>query len=88
MSSVLRKAGDISSHITSAFAVHNLLPQPWLCREEAHPCHHTHFIWQKEAKKEAPGCSVLLSSCDCAASGLAQLPGEPHRNENSKNNPR
>lgn len=61
-------------------------PQPWLCNE-TRPCHHTHFICQKEARKEAPGCSVLLPSCDCAASGLAQLPGEPHRNENSENNP-
>jgi len=69
-SSVLRKAGDVLSHINSAFAMPSFLsPVPALqqavtrsfpaCRQFG-----IHFLWQKEAMKAVPDCFLLLPDCN------------------------
>lgn len=97
VSSVLRKAGDVLSHVISVFAICSFLsPVPALqqvvmrsfpaCRQLR-----IHFLWQKEATK-AVLAAVSLSSAPrlqlaALAVGLALLPREPCYNQNNNNNP-
>lgn len=76
VSSVLRKAGHILSHVISAFAICSfsftvpaLQPEVTRCLPACRQFR-MHSFWQKEATKAVPGCILLLPGCDL-------LPGWP-----------